>query len=549
MFRVFEIFKDGQKKEVKLQDNLYVVHELGSYEIWYESEYLIEKTIFIEDEYIDFKLIEFQGKNTIKTLPNRYFEDYFGFAKVSINNEFFQFNILCEKMELREIEGIILYLFEKNNGVFNKFISKSSFTGETVFDGKDYIYSSKYLKLIYQTVEMFDQLFGHFKSLPHSSLRKKYVLADYSSQTADSKSIEWLFQNLDAISFDFLNRNLPDAVDIYKNYGIIEKIGSEENIISYSTYENEIILGFFQHIQLIVSEIKNILFLKLTDNAIDDGIENSEFTDFRDLKKIPFLKFLKDLELIEDRLMKLSLRYLHLFTGVKSRNEMPRLTAIFHKSKHYQKAFEQIILFRNSQYDLSGELQLLNVRKLSELYELYNLHIIIDTLCVETQDVDTKDSIIYENNPAISKITLTKKRTNKKICFYYQPSINNAGKKIDLITIGNSKLIDKQCCPDFVIEVSVGNQIRYCILDAKYSKINTVKNQHMTSCIKKYIIDIGIKNRPYQKPDYLILLHPDSEDQEVGLIYNKDYHPQIQTIISKPGYTTSMKSIINEFIS
>lgn len=548
MFKVIEIV-NGQYKEVTSVDGLFTVHELGLYQLEYTSSTLKHNIYFIEDDYINERHIKERSLHRVVTKPFRFFEDYFGFAKVQINEEVFQFNILGEKFELKEIEEIILYLFENNHLVLNEFVSKSSIGGESVYHGKEYLYSSKYLNLIENFCESFEQLFLDFKSVPHTVVRKRYEVSSYSNQTIDNKSIEWILQNLDTVLFDNSLKDHPDAISISNNYGLIDTIGSDRNVSSYATYENEIILGAFYFLKGVVSEIKSILNLRLNlSNSLHDNYVLSQYTDFRDLKKIPFLRLLKNLENLDTRLSKISVRYSGLFKDAKPKNQFPKLTPLFYKYRHYQKAFNQIKLLRRSNYNIAGEVQLLNIRKLSELYELYNLNIIVEVLNEYFDSNLYEKEVVYsDKQKVVSKLSFRKLNSDLLITLFYQPLINNNTRELDLITIGNVKLQEKHCKPDFVIELKRINEVRYYILDAKYSKIDTVKNFHLTSCLKKYVIDIGVKGKPYQKPDYLILLHPDSNDDESNLIYNDSHFPKIRTLISKPNYTTQIRDIIRGF--
>lgn len=545
MFKVFEI-NNNQKIEVKILDGLYTVHELGLYQFEYSAININHNVFFIEDENISERYIKEKSSNNVITTPFRFFEDYFGFANIRINEESFQFNILGEKFELKEIEDIILYLFENNHLVLDEFVSKSSTGGENVYEGRNYLYSSKYLNLVDNFLNIFEGLFLNFKNKPLTVIRKKFELSNYSSQTIDFKSVEWVLQNLDTVLFESNLKEHPDVIKILNNYGVIDKIGADRNLASFATYENEIILGSFEYLKKTLIEIKGIIFSKLnSSNKLDNTYELSQYKDFRDLKRVPFLKLLKDIDSLLNRLVKMTLNYSKLFIDAKVKNQFPKLTPKFYKFRHYQLAFNQIKLLRTSEYNLAGEVQLLNVRKLSELYELYNLNILVEALNdAYDNNSHEKQVIRSEKQEIISKISFNNLQDGYSISLFYQPLINNYTKDLNLITIGNSKLIENHCKPDFVLEKISNNKTEYYILDAKYSKISTVKNLHLTACIKKYIIDVGIKNEPYQKPNWLILLHPDSFDEEIDLIYNSSHYPKIKTIISKPKHTLQIKNFI-----
>ncbi len=551
MFKIFEILK-GVKKEVIPKDDIYTVHESTEYYFEFFSENLVDSLIFIEDVPVRDDYVQLLNNNLIRTRPYRFFEDYFGFANISINGTQFQVNILIEKLKISEIEDIILYLFENNHTILDKFISKSFYSGKSVYNGKEYMFSSKYLNLVEDFCNVFDQLFVSFRNVPHTVVRKSFKLASYENEVINFKSIEWLLQNLDSVYFSKAYSDHPHRIEISNKFGLLDKIGCEQNELSYCTYENEIILGCFVFIIEKLNSIKAIIAKKLTEvTPKTDSLEEG-FADFRNFKKLPFLRLQSNLINTELRIKSLFQKFRFLFKHVKPHNGFPKLTPVFSKVKHYQKAFEIIRIIRISEYDLEGQIQLLNVRKLSELYELYNLSIIIEEMKImfgnsDIFDLDT--SFTSKDDVIVSKLSFRNKFTNYSYTLFYEPRIKRNSDETDLIMIGNSSLnINASYCnPDFVIEVVSGVDKVYHILDAKYTKINTLENIHKPTCIKKYLIDVGIKGMPYQKANNLVLLHPDSTDKEKNLIHNTEYYPQILSMVCKPKSDFKLRQLVRSF--
>ncbi len=554
MFKLFRVINDKQI-EIAPVEEVYTVLESGYYKFEYNSPRFIDKQFFIEDEPIgEDKILTSTLTNTI-TKGTAFFEDYFGFAKISINKESFQVNILIEKLKVSEVEDIMLYLYENNHFVLDKFVSKSTYFGKSSYGGKNYIFSSKYLNMVDSFCTIFEQLFISFKNIPKTIIRKKFDLSNYNSQVVDFKSIEWILQNLDSIFFDTSLANHPDSIKIFQTYGLIDKVGSESNSLSFKSYENEIILGAFKYLQASLAHIKHIVNQKLIAvTRKDEEIEQSLYSDFRDFKKIPFVRLLNSIKEIENRVSNLFLKYSGLFRDAIPQNFYPKLTPVFVKYKHYQKAFETIRLMRNSQYNLDADIQLLNIRKLSQLYELYNLSVMVEEInrIFRSNELFNLPEIVYnsENDLFISKIVYTKKTKNYSYSLWYEPQIKKEVSETDLVTIGNHGLSvnGTYCRPDYVIEVNQDGKKKYCILDAKYSKIKTIENIHKFACVKKYLLDVGVIGNSYQKADFLILLHPDSTDNEVNTTYNTNHFPQIKTIISKPKYKDKLQFIIRDFV-
>jgi len=552
MFKIFEVSNNGRKEVFKV-DEIYTVYEFAKYQLEYVSDTLINKSIFIEDEPIKNELFIESNLSSIVTKPFCFFEDYFGFAKISIGKNSYQLNILIEKLKVSEVEDIILYLFENNHHILDKFISKSSYKGDSIYNGKEYVYSSKYLNLIDKFCFAFEQLFINFKNIPHTIIRKQFKLSNYSNQVIDFKSIEWVLQNLDSVFFDSSLANHPNRINISNNYGLIDKIGAEENQISFCTYENEIILGTFHYLKNTISKIFNILNQKLNEiSPKNEQPSDSIYSDFRHFKKIPFIRLKTNLTRLKKRVDSISHKYHTLFREAKPQNSYPKLTPVFSKYKHYQKAFSLIRLLRNSEYNLEGEIQLLNIRKLSELYELYNLSVMIEEIQRMFGSNDLYEKTVgasSTNDFFISKISYKKKFSNYTFSLYYEPLIKKEPSETDLITIGTSyiNINASYCNPDYVVEVINDGVKKYCILDAKYSKIKTVEQTYKPICVKKYLLDVGVKGNAYQKADFLVLLHPDSTDQEQCSVYNNSYFPKILTMISKPKYSDKLRKLLRDF--
>lgn len=98
MLKIFQIIKD-KKVEIIPSNNIYTVFELGKYELLYTSKNIISNTVFIEDIPVDSNKLS-QNDNQIQLTEFRYFENYFGYASLNINNEIFLFNIKIEKLKL-----------------------------------------------------------------------------------------------------------------------------------------------------------------------------------------------------------------------------------------------------------------------------------------------------------------------------------------------------------------------------------------------------------------------------------------------------------------
>ncbi|PAC29683.1 hypothetical protein [Flectobacillus sp. BAB-3569] len=147
MFKLYQVV-NKVREEVLPVNELYTVNELGEYEFYYNNYSKIDidsVSIFIEDLEIERKNYIVTENSIYSKEANRFFQDYFGFASLNINNEVFKFNILIEKFNIVEIENILLFLWNCENKLFENFFSKSTINSKILNSGYNYEYTSKLL--------------------------------------------------------------------------------------------------------------------------------------------------------------------------------------------------------------------------------------------------------------------------------------------------------------------------------------------------------------------------------------------------------------------
>lgn len=545
MLRVFNV-QNNKEKEIFSVNKIFNVLELGEYKIEYSTKSIESEIIFIEDIAIDKKNIVF-NENTIILSKSKYFEDYFGYSSLTINNEIFLFNIKIEKLKISEIEDIFTYLWEKEDKIFNVFFSKSTYNIDFKKDGSVLSQTSKFLSFIDIYIRSFDKLFFLFKNLPHTILRQKKEVTKYQAEKITPETINWLFSNLDEIVFDNSLKGFPDTIEINNKIGIVDNIEVANYYNSFDNYENQIILGSFQ---LILDKIRRLK--KQISSNIDIKSENKDlyYADFKDLKKVQFLKLFNDSSLLEKKIIKLEKKYSNLFKDVHPNIGKPKLTSVFTKKLHYKKSYELIKKIRTKNFDLSGEFKLLNISKLSKLYEVYNLYIIIETIN-NTLNLDYFKSDEYSNRS--DEIIECKCFYNDlyKISIFYEHKYytnNNEKNKTDLVRIYDPKNNNNYYNPDFILEIEnkITSEKKYYILDSKYSKIETVKSNYLNDTVFKYILNTGIKNEPNKKVNSLHLLTP--SDYEYNLISSSFFEPIIGVIPSKPRKENDLNNLIIEIL-
>jgi hypothetical protein len=518
MFRIFSIDKNNNEKEVLPDNGLYVVYELHEYRFHYTGV-ITQNAIFIEDELFDYSSVIFE-ENSIKSKEKkRIFEDYFGYLTITVNNEKFNFEVRIQKLKVPELEEILLYLWNQDPIIFDNFFSKSTLKSKLDHEKQSLDYSSKFVNIFEDYFAFFKSKYLIFKSLPHYVLRAKNTVIDYELAEISNNSIDWLVNNLDELNIDFLYKNLENSIQINNNYGLVEKILTEVRLNNFNVYENQVILGSFVFINLEIGKLKN----KIRNYIPPNQSYEKEFYSINEFKIIPFLKLRDDLEKIESKIRFLQRKYEEIFTQTKPNNSSPKLTPVFSNKRHYSDAYKKIKLIRDIKINLDDELNLLNIKKISTLYERFNLFILVNSLLSKNPNIFSKESPKEFDN-IFQEFYF--QFTNFKVSLFYDYKVDNIGNKTGLQRI--SKGYYK---PDYILKTESKTSIKIYILDSKYSSENTVKNNHLLKCIKDYILDIGVTDSYLVKAEELILIYP-GEREEV-IFGNNFFKPKISIIPSK----------------
>ncbi len=539
MLKVFRYCQKNREEIIPI-NGIFKVYEKDYYKLIYTSDSPItDPNVFLEDFRLDSSKFNIGAQKISTIKPENLFSDCFGFTSLKVNNETFSFNILIEKLKKNDAEDMLTYLWGKDRSLYNNFLSKSSSTASSTQDSEIYTTSKflNYANLFYDQMLEYSQSFA---SLPYYVLRSKCELSNYSEDLINADSIPWILENLDAVSFDSGFRYDPDAIDFEGNYGVIDRLIVNKQYKCYNTYENGIILGGFLRLINKLNSLKREI-----NNNIDTTKKYSDdnYVDFRDLKKIPYIHLKDSVNNIKYKIENLYIRYKNIFTDTQPKIAQPHLTPVFIGRRHYSKTFQLIQKGWNAKFDFKGDILLFNIQKMSHLYEIYNLYILLECIEKEVKSIGFKDySQIWNNN--------TRKTTYKKdlmtINFYYEPSYShNKDSEINLIRIDNRERAN-YFKPDFVLEfIFPGKDNIYCILDAKYSHSGIVEKR-MYDCIEKYILKTGIYQNPYKKIDFLFILAPIDTKNEY--VTNDLYYPQIGIIPSIPSNTYDAQKTISKII-
>lgn len=532
MFKLYASY-NNKTQEILPVDGVYNVVESFYYEFEFYDNKVIAESIFLEYTPIDndFFIIE---NNRIKTIKSHsFFQDFFGFCVLRCGSEEIILNVLVEKINLKNLEDIVLYIWEQDHKLFNVFYGEKYLKENNSRASNVYNAISKYIAFCSSYLDVFDNLYSSFRLNGHKILRKDIRTVEYSPKKVSSHTISWLLSNLDQI---LLTNNYgydESYINLGGKLGYIDKIETAESCDTFDVYENQIILGAFLYLLSKVNSL--ILSVQKIINSQERAKEKlsyntAKFADFRELRVFPFLKAIESLQEKKKQIKQLFIRYTRVFEHTQIRKERPQITQVFAGSRHYMLAYNYIKRLYGKQILIDFNLKLFHIKKISELYEVYNLFVIINGI-EKNIKINHFDNKFIKSDTSILKNRVEWDNEDFAISLYYNHEYPSEFSK--LVRIDTT--IGFHYCPDYVIHIySKKNRDtkKYLILDAKYTKLHTLEKKHLPSCIYKYILNTGIKDRHYRKVDVLALIYPGQETRPI--IQSKIYRPQIFLIASNP---------------
>lgn len=538
---------------ILLKSGVYEVYDTHQYEITVISDTPIDNIdVELEDTLLDGKIISIIREHNnpykvrIKTNNKKspLFVDSFGDVTLSICNEGFNFDVRSKKLSIQEIEQMILYLYDVDDGSLSRYFSKNKSNINKEIDSDTSIpFSAKYLKRVELIIKQYEDRLPEFIKMPYTVIRKSVAMRNYDG-AANEYDINWLLSNLDEVDIDDRYIEVDNAIVLEGEYGWLEKIKAVENRIYFDNYENNVIIDGLRKIRFEVKSALNTIASRL--HRRPQEADKNYYESFRNCKDVYLRKLKLELEHIESRIVRILQQYGQLFNDINvskntARLTPPKLTPVFRSFNHYNSIFKEIMWLYAHNYNMDGELDLLGLNNVSELYEIYCLYQLKS--CFRDTFGDqfnfNSSTLICDNNSLSVKL-------------HYQPiiSYDRTKSSIGMVSVGfyNTANVYR---PDFVLELNTGTDTRYIIIDAKYCRYATAKDIRLEECTKKYLLDIGVVGNLYKKADFLFILSP--ERVRNGGNFNKDivhseFCPQRGIMCLKPNDNLDFMQFITELV-
>lgn len=428
------------------------------------------------------------GANSLlyETPSSRYFSESFGYAAIRIEfadeKEVILFDVRAKKTSVAQARKMIEYLASHSEKLVKNCFSRSSITV-----GNERSESIDSETLLSAAERFIETLQSHQLELLNN-LRERLVPVRLPLWHADVANSEIdpidVINNLDALTPSssggdvFLRGRNFDLAGIY-----VSSVRPTANVI-----ENQVILGGLYSVRRQVIQLEeqlrsfDILALEGTD-----GYESFSRL-MLSLTAGGMIKRCRDVVRTVDGFIKLLERRF----SVDFRGEIfPLMTPYARRTRVYRMLYSHL----NDWYQLGtpsidGMRFLMKLKSLSKIYELFVLFHTIEEICRLGWSIDGAKAHATMEDYAPSEVRFS--QGDDKLTLEYEPIIGMwtpTTKHMDLIDVGhNANAQYPYWNPDFVIRSEVKGEVRYIILDAKYSTKGSVKEHHIPALFDKYYV-------------------------------------------------------------
>ncbi len=298
-----------------------------------------------------------------------------------------------------------------------------------------------------------------------------------------------------------------------------------DNTKSYNIYENRVVLGFLifllhevERIQKDLTSIVNGVPQKLMET--DDYITSSYFIYAKTIESVKII--LKDIQNLHRKYTTLYNLYSKILP-IKPEIVMntPQFTPLFRSIPQYHQVYDCVSAwFSKGMFTICEEQFMLSFIKTSALYEIYVLTKLINYFhsigyaLISTNKITYPSPGRYYENTYCNNCFVFKNDAGQ-VTLYYQPVIYNTNRQsISGIGLYRNTSISfpklqssgnyggRYYTPDFVIKYEYANvsTARYLIADAKFSRLQTVKNREVAELAYKYLFSIS----PVSQDDLIV---------------------------------------------
>lgn len=512
--------------------------------------------VFINNVEVEHEKCRWNKKGEIcftKDNTSRLFIDCFGYVRITLvlelSNEtelrlYSQYLPVLVRVVDEENNTIVLneavkemaaYVYKNNNlFLFNNGNMKSKDMANLDPSGRTTFLS--YIKLTERVIKAYDSCYGYFRNNSKFCAKKFLRIEPFEHlQYVTPSTLEYIANHPEQLKLTNSNKGISFGENKYYP----QKILTLKNMISYDIYENRVILSFLKKLLVDISNTtervnKHIEELRKRNGDNYKVIERDYVFSPAFIYEETKLSLEESKQKLQDclnEIKRLSYNYHHVFNiDTELLKAEPHMTPIFKTVPQYNIIFMKIYeWFNYGVYNFEQEEFMFSIITISNLYESYLLSKMIsyfknrqyvlsdDTNSEHLHKYPVSDSR-YEDTKFSNTFQFQKHRD--KVTLYYQPVVfNSISKKYGDNNIGlyrnnsipvydeikdegdNSKRSGGAFYqPDFLIKIERDKISKYLIIDAKFSKVDNVRNFYIKDLAFKYLFSLS----PIHDTDYIV---------------------------------------------
>jgi len=376
------------------------------------------------------------------------------------------------------------------------------------------------VQIIQDIIQVYNETIGYFRLNAKFRLSPIGHVDHYEkAKCISSRMINYIVAHPEQL----MRTSVSTGIRVHKQNFIPNKTLVEENAVDYDIYENRIVVGFLRSLHVMVGNLADEITRRIKQFPDKQEIEKGYFLSaafaFSTMKRR--LKRNKaQLNLLCENIEEIYTQYREVLpVSEQDVFAPPQPSAVLISVRAYRLVYEQIIRwFQFGMYDFSGEDFILPMLQSDKIYEYYVLLKIYNYIRNNGYSLQSSVPYIYKNpgfhlscaNPyslkTLNTFRFKHKETATEITLYYEPIIyngksSNVGEnKVGLFRNmsysfqdGENRNFSKGSYyyPDYVIKIQRAERCQYIILDAKFSKRNTTKENYLCKLLYRYIISIS----------------------------------------------------------
>lgn len=453
---------------------------------------VVTPRVFVEDHYLPLHRDDYFDDNGAKRMvfsssSEKVFRESFGaaFIRLHIGEDEFAFpvEVLATKVTAIHAERMIRYLTERREHIIRVCLSRTMRPAGMKDDGRSDP------EMIISTAERLINILQESRAELRQQLRSKLVPAKVPAWKAEQSGslidpVDVIF-NLDALRPGDGMQDVRMRGRTYSTQAIdVTTLRHDTNV-----EENTILIGGLYSIRRVISGLMD---------EISGAFKNHQIATY-DKEYVSLGEMLIKLTggamherckqvvaAAESLIRMLENEFSIAFVG----EAHPKITPYVRSSRLYRNIFEQYARWYGlGSPTLDGDLFLIKLRSLSKIFEFFVLFRLFDYL--EGDGWEIEDSSLNEEFDNLIPDVMSFEKDGLSLVLSYEPRIYTHSKRTQdksLVKLPHPVHTGTSWAPDYTLRIKdrVSAEVRYLILDAKYSSPYWVENTHISMLHEKY---------------------------------------------------------------